>query len=154
MRRIVGALFIAAAVVTFSGCGDDDDDAGGGERLGQAEFVEQANAICAAGNEQMDAAFEGFPAEAQSDPDAIKSFFDDELVPVIRQQLDELRELSPPEDVEADFGEMLDKADEALASTADLSGEEIAEATDDPFAEVNAMAGEMGLDDCDTSDES
>jgi hypothetical protein len=38
---------VFAATLLVAGCGDDD----GGEALSEKEFVEQANAVCEAGNE-------------------------------------------------------------------------------------------------------
>ena len=55
-RRRTTAVLVAALLGLASvgaACGDDDDD-GGGETLSEAEFLEQGNAICAAGSEELD----------------------------------------------------------------------------------------------------
>src|SRR5688500_17286695 len=56
MKHLVIALS-AIAALPLSACGDDSDDS---EPLSKSEFVEQADEICAEGDETIDAAQEEF----------------------------------------------------------------------------------------------
>ncbi len=53
MQARLGAVVALAAVALAAGCGGGGD--GGGDRLTAEEFVQQADAICADANEQIDA---------------------------------------------------------------------------------------------------
>ena len=148
MRRLL-ILVISGALITLgAACGGDD---GGGERLTQEEFEEQGNAICESHNADMEAAFTEQFGEAEQEPsaDEVEAFIDDEIVPLIEDQISELRDLNPPEDIEGDFESLLDDAEEALEEAADTPGEEVlAEDAPDPFEDVNARSEELGLTAC------
>ena len=139
---------VATAVLLAAGCGGDDDG-GGGERLTREEFVTQGNAICAAGNERLDAMFEElFPTEEDfADPDKQEEAKDN-FVEDIQGQIDDVGELEPPEDMEADVEEFLDTAQEALDQVEEMSAEEFFGLEEDPFAEVSEQAEALGLTEC------
>jgi hypothetical protein len=136
-------LLVAAVAVAIGGCGDDDG--AGSTRLSRDELIEQANAVCDAGNERIAAAFEEFEGGG---PEEVKAFFDDELLPTVLAQLDELRELQPPDDVAAELQALFDDVEAIVDDLASQSGEDLAEPAEDPFAGVNARFLELGLDAC------
>src|SRR5687768_4950605 len=113
MRRL-SFLLVIALVTLGAACGGDDG--GGGERLSQEEFEEQGNQICESHNDEIEAAFTEQFGEAEEEPsaDEVESFIDDEVVPIIEDQISDMRDLNPPEDVEEDFEALLDDADAAL----------------------------------------
>ena len=119
-----GALSLVAA-----GCGGDDGG-GGGDRLSQADFVSQANAICKEANDKIEAldAPDFDPTSDTATDEQLDEFGDflDDVIPIARDEVDELRDLNPPENVESDFNQALSLVDETLNE-----GEEAAEAAHD-----------------------
>jgi hypothetical protein len=143
----------AAAILLAAGCGGDDDDDGGGDRLTKSEFLAQGNAICKSGNDAIDAMFEElFPDEESFADEDLQQEAKDGLVENVQQQLDDLGELQPPEDLEDDVDALLEDAQAALDEVKDQSPEELFNQEEDPFAEVNAQAGALGLTECDDSE--
>jgi hypothetical protein len=140
-------LCIALGVTTatfVAGCGGDD-------RLTREEFVSEAEAIC----EEFDQRVEDVP-DAESADDVER--YVDELRPVIEDGLGELRALQPPEELEEQWNELMDKNDEALEVLDDLSQaaasadearlQEISEEASRQDAETDRMARAIGLENC------
>ena len=151
MRRLTVLLVTISLALLGAACGGDDDEGGGGgEPLSQEEFVAQGNEICEEGDTKTEAAFEERFGDAQEEPaaDEVEDFIRDDIIPVIQTQIDDLRDLTPPEDLQEDFDKMLDDAETALGEVEDASGEEILNEEEDPFADVNAQAEELGLTAC------
>ncbi|MCW2813675.1 MAG: hypothetical protein JWN84_1130 [Nocardioides sp.] len=157
MTRRPQALSAAAALVlalSLTACGGDDDaDSGSGgsgdsgsEAISKADYVEQGNEICAAGNEELAAGAEGIDP---ADPESIATYADDVLVPNIRGQLDELRALGYPEGdeetLEAAYADADAALDEVEADPSLLAGGA------GPFEEVNVTLTEYGLVECGSS---
>lgn len=123
-------------------------------RLTEAEFLEQGNAICAEGNAAIDAGAEALGTDGPPDAATLTAFFTDTILPSVQGQLDGLRALSPPEELEADIDALLEDADAALDDMRQQI-EDDAEAfldAPDPFEEVNARAVELGLTACGESE--
>lgn len=155
---IAGGIVVAA-------CGDDT------EPLTKAEFVEQADAICAETMEQITPIFEAVWSDVdmadENTPDGqhlVFVRFDeavDEAMPFVDQQIAEIRELEPPaadkelietllDDQEAAFDEF------AVLMDAAAGGDESAMATlerDDPTDDIDRRAREYGLEVCGQDDE-
>lgn len=154
MKRGLMAVGVAAAMVVGLGaCGDDEE-----ERLSKADFLEQGNAVCAEGNQKADEAFGSMLPEDGSEPsmEDIIEVMNDTIIPGVQEQIDGIRALSPPEDLEDDVNKMLDDAEAALDEVETGFAEDpesFFETTEDPFADVNAQAAAIGLTECDTSDE-
>src|SRR5687768_9250452 len=106
VRRFTAIIAALLLAVTVAACGGDDDDGGGGEALSEAEFVEQANKICADGEAELD---EQQPDSENPSPEEIEEYIDDVLVPNVQEQLDAIGELNPPEDMQADVDAMLEE---------------------------------------------
>jgi len=143
MRRLIAVVLTASLVLLGAACGDDE------ERLTSEEFEAQGNEICEEGNERLEKLFTEEFGEADEAPpaDEVEAFIDDEVVPSIEQQIDDLRELNPPEDIEEEYEELLDEAEEAAEEIGDLSAEDLF-AGEDPFEDVNRRAEELGLTAC------
>ena len=159
------ATALAAVALLGAGCGDDDDEttttttttsgasgatgatgeAGSATAL-PAEFIDEADAICAEGDDAIDAeAEETFQDGQPSEKDQL-AFVEDTVVPNVRQQLKDLKALDPPAEGADDFQALLDNANDALDQIesdpqAFIGGE-------DPFVEVNKQAQELGLQAC------
>src|SRR5688500_14373321 len=134
----------------IAGCGDDDDD-GGGESLTKAEFIEQADAICAAGDAELDEAAGAAFGESEPDPAVLESFIDDEMAPNLQQQFDDIRDLGVPDEIDGGVESLLEAAEERLGEVQAMTGEEVLElfsTGEDPFADVSAQADALGFSDC------
>ncbi len=143
MRVVLGftALALAAAA---AGCG-------GGDRLSQAEYVKQADAICAKYEERLDAL-----PQPKSTAD-LKTLVDKGL-PIAREGNAELNELKPPEDLEAKVEEWHKRNDrnleliEELGQAAEDGDEEkiqtLASEADENESQADRLARELGLEDC------
>jgi hypothetical protein len=149
---VVGALLLVGAAA----CGGDDD----GDALSQEEFVRQGNAICAEGNETLDAAIEEAFGDLQEgeepSADEIAEVFQESGIPSIQKQIDDLGDLEPPENMSDDVDQLLDDAQAALDDLEEQIEDDpnaFLNSDEDPFADVNQQAGELGLTECDTSEE-
>ncbi len=125
----------------LAGCADDDDT------LTQAQFTEQANAICISGDgkigEVLGPIFSGEPT-----PDELQEALDG-IVSTSRDTHDRLANLVPPSEASDQFDDML-AALNAANDEAEEQGLGFFEGDDDPWAPVGVIAGELGLDSCAT----
>jgi hypothetical protein len=147
MRRALACVTVVTFVVVGAGCGDDE------ERLSEEEFLEQGNAICEEGNDEIDAAIEEIVPDESTEPsiEEVITVYEETLIPSVQRQIDELRELNPPEDIEDDIEDLLDDADAAVEESSERLEEDpeaFVTSDEDPFAEVNARAEELGLTAC------
>ncbi len=145
MKRYLIFAFVAFAAMGLiaAGCGGDDDDDGGGsggEALSQEEFLAQGNEICKQGNAELNAS-EG---PAGQDEASLDAFVTDTLVPNIQGQIDDIRDLTPPEDIADDVTAALDDAQTELDSIAD----DPSSLSDDSFSDVNQQLTDIGLTEC------
>jgi hypothetical protein len=148
---VIAALVALALIV--AGCGDSDDSTTDSTAsLTKAEFVKQGNAVCAAGNKELDEGFEDFAQERKlsQDKEPSKAEFEevaeDVLIPGVSKQIQGLRALGTPEGDEGEADRLLTGAEEALEEIeADPS---LISEEGDPFADVNKEAREYGLTTC------
>ena len=137
--KLVFSVIVGAAVL--AGCGGGSDD-----RLTKEEFLEQGNAICASGNEKI-----GHAAEtAFSSPDnpsqaEIVSFATETIVPTVQDELDQLRDLSPPKEDEEDVAAILNELQTALDK---LRSDPALAAEGAGFDEARRLAQAYGLAAC------
>jgi hypothetical protein len=95
-------LLLAVAVPAFVAAG-----CGGSDRLTKSEFVTRADAICAKYEQRVRAAMRGVPA---GDSAQLASAIE-RVLPVIRKGNDELRALSPPENLQGRYDRWMQIAD-------------------------------------------
>jgi hypothetical protein len=141
MRAAGCALLIAAA-----GCSGEE----GGD------FAQEANALCADYDERIAA------VETPADLDALAGSAET-IAGLIEEGTAALRELEPPADLAGGFGQWLDLNDEAAANARRISAAaeagdrdrivDLAAAADANEAEADALAGELGLDECHVEEE-
>lgn len=170
-RAMSGLLAFGMLAAVVAACGDD-----GSAALSKEEFVEQADAICAATTERADPIFEEFYATAFADmPDGptieaenqmVVEGFDgvlDEVTPLYEAQVDDIRALAAPDGDAELVGDLLADFDSALAEMNELTDAAVdgdptaidaltAEDAQDPFADVNARARSYGLAVCGEED--
>ena len=137
------AIAAAVAGLGVAGCGGDD-----AEPLTKAEFIKQGNAICAKGNAELETKVKELIAGGKEpDMEAQIAFFEDEILPIVQGQVDDLGELTPPEADEGEVDELIASAQEAV-DKAEEDLEAVAAAEEDPFADANEKAGAYGLSEC------
>jgi hypothetical protein len=102
VRHLAGAM-AAAALAVGSGCGGDD------EQLDAAELVSRGDEICREGQQSFAEIQEGELANAR---DAVGQT--DELLGVARDELDELRDLNPPEELQQPYDLYLEARERAV----------------------------------------
>ena len=161
-RIITLALVVGVSGASLSSCGDE------AEALSKPEFVEQADAICQAADDEItpifDAAFEGFEDLDWDDPANEGLIFDkfaeaaSQAGPIWHQSADDIRDLNEPEEDRELIGTLLDDLDEAVnelveTTAAAADGDEAAmraidEGTEDPLDDVNRRAREYGFTVC------
>ncbi len=168
LKTMLAVLLVSGGLLA-AGCGDDDEtttsstteetgasgasgasgaqgaEAGGG--LLPDDFAEQANDICVAGNEELDAAAEtAFGGGGEPSDVEVEKYVDDVLVPSVQGQIDAITALGEPE-------EGADELSTALEDSQSALGEVEADPTiitggSDPFADVEAQFQELGLPAC------
>lgn len=143
LRCAIAPLAVTAAL-GLAGCGGDDEDT-----IALADWLTQADQICAEADEDLDQEIATFFADTQEpSPEQVEELATDILVPSLQSQHDELSDLPEPDESADEVDETLDtlqagidelEADPSLAATPD-GPPEIAEATE--------MAKDLGLEDC------
>lgn len=131
------------ALALLAGCG--------GGRLSQEEFVSQANEICTNVNDGLR------EIRAPKDQSDFAPVLDEGLV-VVNDGVGELRDLQPPEALDARYDAWLDKVEESAkaiekASAAAKKNDQAAiglalQEGDDANTEANRLAAQLGLRAC------
>ena len=142
MKKLLVAVS-ACALLALAGCGDDGGSES--EELSRSEFIEQADAICKESNERIEAAEDDFADPESPTQEEIETAVDDILIPELRSQLEDLRDLEPP----AEDADEVDAINDALASAIEALEEDWKSALqNDVLAEPSELAADYGLEDC------
>lgn len=146
--RVIGPLL---AVICLGACGGGGGTASGGDRLSAAEFREQADAICAEYEGQLDAL--GAPTSLNDLEDFVAK-----AVPILEEGNAELNRLRPPEELEEQWNRALEINNDQLATVRDLEEavaegdqgrmQELLQQGNEASAEADRLAAEMGLEQC------
>lgn len=150
---LLAALAAISMIAAGCGGGDDSTDSTASSGLTKAEFLKQGNAICAKGEKELNEEFEKFaeeenlsenkpPTEAQL-AKATEEFF----LPIIKEQVEGIRGLSPPAGEEQQVDKVLTAAEEGIEK-AEEDPASLANEKEDPFAKANELANEYGLTKC------
>lgn len=138
-----GSWTLAAVLtVSLAGCG------GGGDELTKAQFVEQGNGICERTQRRItEAADRRFTAEGEiPSAEQIEQFANEAVEPALEDQLDRLRELTPPQDDQERVEDILNAGqaglEEIRRDPTSLIGDR------DPLENYQELAGGYGLDQC------
>ena len=149
MRRItlVPALALAALVFAVAGCGGDDSSSttsgASGAPLSKEDWIAQADAICKAGNQKTNqAAAQQFGNSQPSESD-IQQFTAQVLVPTVRDELDQIRALTPPEGDEDQVNAIIDAASQAADQA-----EQDPSSAQTAFDQADQLAKSYGLKVC------
>ena len=137
MRAARVLVIVSMAGVLLASCGDD-------ESISKDDFLEQANAICEEGSDELEEATEDIDFE---DEEEATEFIEGEFRDSIQGQIDDIRDLGFPEGDEEELDEILNDAEEALEDLVD-DPEAAFASGEDPFADVNEDLVDYGLDEC------
>jgi hypothetical protein len=142
MKKTLIALS-ACATLALAGCGDDGGS--DSEELTKAELIEKGDAICAEGDDVIDAAENDFADPENPTVEEIDAAIEDVVLPEYRRQLEELEELEPPADDADTVDEMLEHLEAAIdAMEEDWQSEE----TSTEFEEASRIATDYGFEEC------
>lgn len=164
--RIPLILILALATALIAaGCGDDDEEptttttaesatgatGATGAEGATTEFAQQADEICREGNDEIDSAAQERFGASQQEPsqDEQLSFAEEVVIPSIGEQIEEISALTPPGGEEDTFNEFVDQAQSDLDEIE--SNPEVllrSGGGEDPFAQTNELARELGLTVC------
>lgn len=143
----VGAATLAVVLsLGLAACGSSDDSGDSGDTLTNSELVAQADQICKDYNDQLLQIQEDSKLDASSSKEDITSFISDDLVPLYKDQVDELRGLSPNEDDSEAYNEIVDTLESELQTVEDDPSAALDESN--PFGGATAKAKEFGLEVC------
>ncbi len=145
-RAMAGAA--AAFALSIAGCGGGDSttDTTQGTPLSSADFIAQADAICAQGTKDLDQVQQDFASSQPTQAEA-EAFVTDEVVPNLEQQANEIDALGPPDEDVDQINAIVDALRSGIESLEEdpnllLTGENTA------FDEANELALDYGLEDC------
>lgn len=118
MFKLAVGFCAVVAIGLAIGCGSGADQVTSGART-KAQFIKEADAICARYSRQIKADFAAwekkFPGGNSGAHYALDEAVDEVVVPSLRQQVKELNRLSPPTEDKPETNEMI----ESLSKTAD-----------------------------------
>ncbi len=130
MTRTLLTLGVALALVAGCGGGDDNKSGsgggGGGEPLSQTDLVSKANQICREGSKKINTKAQEVQSkiqEAKSAEEQQKVVADvlEDTAKEYDPYLDQLRDLTPPDDLKADWDKFMAGIDKAFALIPDLA---------------------------------
>jgi hypothetical protein len=148
------ALIAAVGALGVAGCGGDDDTSTSSTTaaLTADQWATQADAICAQGDKDQQAAIQdffqqqGIPANQQPSDAQLEQLATDVIIPTIEQQINAIKALPVPEDEADQVNAFLDQADSDLAALKDDPSQITGNAN--PFADTAQLAGDLGLKNC------
>jgi hypothetical protein len=147
-RRPHALLVLSVCLaIAAAGCG------GGGEEAAPEtttdEYIAQADRICSEAAAAGDAAFRAAFGNEQPTAQEAAVYVGDEMVPALEAQLQELRELTPPEGDTETVNGIWDQVEDAIETIAE--DPEASLGAEDPFAEVTPEAEAYGFKSCGVS---
>jgi hypothetical protein len=144
MLAVAGTIVAGTAGSAFAG------------PLSSREFKRQANAICAEGNQQIEAAaeqiFAGLSENQQPSPEQLAAFAA-VAIPSIKQQVESVAALEEPKSLQAKVRKLIRTARAAVAKI-EANPSLLADEENDPFAATNKQLKKLGLRECASDEES
>jgi hypothetical protein len=129
-------------------CGDDESPftATG---VTKPQYVSDGDQICREAERSLDAVSRELARDARGgDPasDDVARAAEEEVIPIVRDRIADLRALEPPPGDEEEVDRIYDAAEDALAEIEERP--ERAEQADEVFREASRLASEYGFQDC------
>ncbi len=160
-RIAVLALAILALAALAAGCGDDDDSGTGGgsdtsvatSSLSKNEFVKQANEICKGEREDLTTKIADYQQEnpiGDKSPEVAQAEgVQAVILPVLEQEIAQIRDLGAPEGDEDQVEEILVAQQDGIDKVAQMEKiEPVEDAWERHFDPANKLMVEYGLGDC------
>lgn len=152
LKNTTLAMATAVIALGIAGCGSDDSssDSSSAATITKEDFLTQGNEICAAGNEEINAAAESTFGSRQPKDADIETFVNETVIPAAETQAEGIRGLGAPAGEEDQVNEILDAVDQAIedAKADPLS---VTSQKTDPFTDANKLAADYGLTECGAS---
>ena len=143
LTSLAAAFALVPAVFLVAGCGGDDDtETSSGDPLSKEEFIAQADEICESGDAEIEQ--QAIDLGPTPDADALVTTI---IVPGTRDQVEQIRALTPPEGDEEEISEFLDTFDRGLD---ELENDPSILSKAVTIAEARRLAAEYGFQSCDT----
>jgi len=152
-KLLTAAVAAAVLAALVAGCGGGDDTTDETVTLTKVAFIKQGDAICKAGNKEIQEGFEEFakennlPENKEPSKEQGVELVETVLLPSIQQQGEELRELGAPEGDEEQVDAMLTALEDAVAEGED-EPESLFSGDTDPFGDANQQAKDYGFKVC------
>ncbi|HKH64487.1 MAG TPA: hypothetical protein VKA35_03385 [Solirubrobacterales bacterium] len=154
----VALVALVALALAVAGCGGGDDSTGSTEvsvnaDLTKAQFLQQANAICAKANQELDQEIEEFAKEhnlgGKKEPtkEVLAEAAEEILLPSATRQVEEIRDLGAPAGEEKAVDKILTAAEKAVEESEEDPAK-AALSTGGPFTDANKLASDYGLKRC------
>jgi hypothetical protein len=147
MFKRYGCMVAVALVAAGAGagCGGDDEEA-----LSKPEYVKQGDALCkkaqAAGAKETDEMFGDLGPNEEPSEEQLNTFVEEVFKPNTQGQVDDLRDLAPPEGDEDTVNGVYDGIEEGLAKVED--DPKVLLSADDPFEAAGKEAADYGFKEC------
>jgi ABC-type taurine transport system substrate-binding protein len=148
--RIKALILVASAVAIggfAAGCGSSNDNSTSTSSLSKAEWIAKADAICKAGNQEINAAaHQTFSKGAKPTQQQVQQFFQGTVIPKTQDQVSRIKALGLPSEQASQANAVLSSAQSTLdrvkADPSLLAGK------GDPFAQTNQLGKAYGLKVC------
>lgn len=146
------ALTIGAAALAISfgvvACGSSDDsgDSSSDETLTKTELIAQADELCSKFDQEVLDSLNESGLNNQSSRADVAAYVSDTIVPLYRDQIEELRALTPPEEDAEAYNNIVDTLETELDAVEE--NPESAVTDDSAFEGATAAAKEFGLETC------
>jgi ABC-type glycerol-3-phosphate transport system substrate-binding protein len=152
-RFIVLLATVVAFAAIAAGCGSSSDDSTEVVVLTKTEFIEQGDAICAKGSEQLEKEAEEFAEDNDVDTDNPSKEDQEEVIttvvgPALQSQADELSALGAPEGEEETVTAIVEALEDGAQELEDDPASLLEESGSGPLDEANKLANEFGFKEC------
>ncbi len=153
-RLIVLLAGVVAIMAAAAGCGGGDSTTTAS--ITKSQLIKQGDAICEAGNEEINEGFESFPGlKENKEPTEVQQteITKTILLPSVQKQIDEIRALGAPSGEEEEVTEILDTVEGAVEEGEEDPTSFFEEEGGGVFEEGNKMAQEYGFKVCGNEEE-
>lgn len=144
MKKLTTALLVCLPFA-FAACGGDD------EGPSKADYIKDADALCAESDAKTDKIFEeGFEDPQDPQPDEAQAAIK-EALPLVKDNLEKLRDLEKPKDDEEDIEAIYNSVEtgiEALDEGSASPDSSLAVLLSEPFAQAGKLARDYGMKQC------
>ena len=152
-RRLAGAAITMLVAGVAAGCGGDDTDAPAKrDALTKAEFVERADALCAAADRRIEAEAAKLRSSAKKTGTlpsrTVVRFLEQSSIPAYERMLLGLRDLTPPKSDEQRVDGFVASVAGAIDAVKQNPQKYARRTTADPFDDANKRARAYGLKVC------